>query len=113
MRNYVRLGTRFIYLATEAHGITRKKSFKVFILPCFSVCFRGNNIRLYQIEVVEAERHAGSLLRLLHADRRLRDAYPGRRRDRVARRWKPGFCPVFGQESNGQAAHGSDENRLR
>ena len=52
MLNYVRLGTRFIYLATEAHGITRKKSFKVFILPCFSVCFRGNNIRLYQIEVV-------------------------------------------------------------
>ena len=25
-----------------------------FILPCFSVCFRGNHIRLYQIEAVLA-----------------------------------------------------------
>ena len=26
-----------------------------FILACFSVCFRGNHIRLYQIEAVLAE----------------------------------------------------------
>jgi hypothetical protein len=38
----------------HSHGITQKKCFKAFILPCFSVCFRGNHIRLYQIEAVLA-----------------------------------------------------------
>ena len=42
-------GHQIYLIATEAHG---KKSFKAFILPCFSVCFRGNNICLYQIEAV-------------------------------------------------------------
>jgi hypothetical protein len=29
------------HLATEAHGITRKKNALKELFPCFSVCFRG------------------------------------------------------------------------
>ena len=46
-------GNQIYLIATEAHGNTRKKSFMAFILPCFSVCFRGKNI-FFQIKAVQA-----------------------------------------------------------